>query len=760
MTNNTPQPAPGGLSVTASQQHFKLWVDGIYGFFRTPAGTMCYLETKARLGGAPSCYTDLTRSLVPAREALEVSQMNFNQLLQRDLDDHRIAKDLIEYVLKPPVTGLPGFFPPIVAVLLPFDSQERPLDAFPSPAEATFETDHLLNMPFKQLTYGQAFRTQFLVTDDHQPNPIHYGVVRWNPENTKLVIIDGQHRAMALLAIERTLSNSWSSSRKGARYEPFYRERVKALIQDARDAHLDLHLDQIEQPVTICWFPNSDVSQANPHKAARKLFVDVNNTARPPSRSRLILLSDTELENVFARELLNKLRDSEWQDKLPLFAVEYDNPRENITTPRRWSVISNLDILKACVMRAVFGPSQIIEKMDAGLAGGRPNWREMDDFMRKRLGVKDLLPLTFDDGPRQLERNRIGHEYFPINDEGKRRKILDAFFYKWGSGILDLLSSVEPYRAHITALKDRSTGWQPGNNIADLAKDALFEGVGMYWTLESEFELWEKRREESAPGAPEPAQTDSARAWILLRDEQRGLFRRRRCEIYLGSASEELLVSCDALYGTLNTYAAQVGLILAWASLHYVNDNTDPSVLAGHMGRLISQALKGSPVTSRDRRLVLLKNVEKPLNMLPRLDQPFAVHFRYFWLELLLVEQNHAELEAVGVNLEKTKELRDKARVHYVKFLVSERAKDVRRSSAELREADDGEARALALATEQIVEEQADAHKHWFGTPKPDARALIRAAVSECRQEDDGDQDANEEGCDEQTEDTAEDTAI
>ena len=95
-----------------------------------------------------------------------------------------------------------------------------------------------------------------------------------------------------------------------------------------------------------------------------------------------------------------------------------------------------------------------------------------------------------------------------------------------------------------------------------------------------------------------------------------------------------------------------------------------------------------------------------------------------------------------------------------MKFLVSERAKDVRRSSAELREADDGEARALALATEQIVEEQADAHKHWFGTPKPDARALIRAAVSECRQEDDGDQDANEEGCDEQTEDTAEDTAI
>jgi hypothetical protein len=385
----------------------------------------------------------------------------------------------------------------------------------------------------------------------------------------------------------------------------------------------------------------------------------------------------------------------------------------------------------------------------------------MDDFMRKRLGVKDLFPLTFDDGPRQLERNRLGHEYFPINDDEKRRKLLDAFFDKWGKGILDLLSSIEPYRAHITALKDRSIGWQPGNNIADLAKDALFEGVGMYWTLESEFELWEKRREESAEGVPEPAQTDSAKAWILLRDEQRGLFRRRRCEIYLGSDSEELLAKCDALYGTLNTYAAQVGLILAWASVHSVNDNLDPSDLASLMSRLISQTLKGSPVASRDRRLVLLKTAEKPLNMLPKLDQPFAVYFRYFWLELLLFEENHAELAAVGINLEKTKELRDKARIHYLRYLVSERAKDIRRASAELREADNGATRARELATEQIVEEQADAHKHWFGTPKPEARNLIWAAIMECGQADLDDQETPEQGIDEQIdEDNTEDTAI
>ena len=88
----------GGLA-TIGQKHFEHVIEGIYGTFETPAGKVAYLQTKAKVGGdGSSTHSKLIKALVPAREALNIQEMDFNQLLQRDLDDHRIATKLIEYV--------------------------------------------------------------------------------------------------------------------------------------------------------------------------------------------------------------------------------------------------------------------------------------------------------------------------------------------------------------------------------------------------------------------------------------------------------------------------------------------------------------------------------------------------------------------------------------------------------------------------------------------------------------------------------------
>jgi hypothetical protein len=87
----------GNLGSLGAKQHFTNVIDGIYGIFSTPAGSVYYLQTKAKIGGDGSSHSQLTRSLVPAREALNIHEMDFNQLLQRDLDDHRIATKLIPY---------------------------------------------------------------------------------------------------------------------------------------------------------------------------------------------------------------------------------------------------------------------------------------------------------------------------------------------------------------------------------------------------------------------------------------------------------------------------------------------------------------------------------------------------------------------------------------------------------------------------------------------------------------------------------------
>lgn len=94
------------------------------------------------------------------------------------------------------------------------------------------------------------------------------------------MVVDGQHRAMALLAIDRTIRKTWEESGPGARYKYFYENRVKDLLEKH-----PTDFGHIEVPVTILWFPDQFGQSHTTHKSARKLFVDVNKHARTPSES-------------------------------------------------------------------------------------------------------------------------------------------------------------------------------------------------------------------------------------------------------------------------------------------------------------------------------------------------------------------------------------------------------------------------------------------------------------------------------------------
>jgi hypothetical protein len=737
MTTNEQSTGLENLGTHSASEHFQNQIDGVYGMFSTPSGVVCYLQTKAKLGGDGSKHFQLTKSLVPAREALNVEEMDFNQLLQRDLDDHRIATTLIPYILNPPVNQLPGFFPPIVAVILPFDHSQNPVDHFELPIE-TFSFDAELNARFRMVTHSGAYRAQYMVDKNDQPTKVPIGCLRWNPDTAKLVIMDGQHRAMSLLAIQRTVSNTWDAAPRGSRYRPFYEESIRKMIDQAAKNGNPVDLNKVELPVTICWFPErpTDQLRIKPHMAARKLFVDVNNTAKQPSEARLVLLSDTKLENILARELLNRLRkDMEWRESFPLFGVEYDNPVASVSTPRRWSVVTNLEILKDAVIRAVFGPPKLISSMNASLSG-KPPLKEMDRQMRVQLKVSDLFAKEFHDGARLLQRDRLGNSYFPLNDSLMLNKLLDSFYGTWGRGILRLISGVEPYKAHLKALRDRYSDWTAAENVQTLAKDALFEGVGMFWTIEDGHELWldlcrEAKEEKRAP----PPQPDVSRAWNILDGEQKTEFRKRRSEVYLGSTQPHDIDECDALLKSLITYASQVGLVLAWASIcRSLGKGHDPLSVAEMLVLSINQTLCTGPVASRDRKRILLKQSQvkgfKPLNSLPKLEPAYANYFRYFWLELAFHE-NDANWSALQKpELEACKQMLDDARKSYINLLINERKK-VRAKDTDVLNLDPSLQvdKANELAKAEIVEEQSQAHQYWFGGKISDCRTRITMTI-------------------------------
>lgn len=732
----------GGIGSLGSQESFPNHIDGIYGTFSTPAGTVCYLQTKARLGADGSKHAQLTKALVPAREALNVEEMDFNQLLQRDLDDHRIATKLIPYILNPPPNSLPGFFPPIVAVLLPFNHQQQPLETFAPPTDTFDEDQHYGGSRFRMVTHMGAYRVQYIVGQDDQPLSVPIAVLRWNPETAKLVIMDGQHRAMSLLAIERTVNKSWHTATKGARYQPFYEEHVGKWLSQAKQEGRNIDLSKVELPVTICWFPESvgQNPRPRPHMAARKLFVDVNNTAKPPSEARLVLLSDTRLDNIFARELLNRLRrDEQWKTSFPLYGVEYDNPNASLTTPRRWSVVTNLEILKDAVIRTVFGPPKLVENMGASLQG-KPPLSAMDRHMRIQLKVDDLFQMEFHDGPRPLIRENLGNETFPLNDSNLHQKLLDAFYNEWGKGLLFLLCQVEPYKAHLQALRERYSTWTAADNIQTLAKDALFEGVGMFWTIEDGHLLWVNQKQEARDyKRPEPPQPDISKAWVILDGEQKKEFKKHRAKVYIGSDDDTDTEDCDQLYRGLITYAAQVGLALAWASIHKIAaPDCNPFDLAQKIAEAINHSLASGPTAQRNRKLILSKASKKdgfkPLNTLPRLEPSYAIHFRYFWLELMLFQENHRELASCGVDLVKAVQLLDSARKVYLKMLIDERRKLRLRDSSivALTTTKEQAEKATELAINEVLEEQAQAHRYWFGGTISDRREQIKNSLLLC----------------------------
>lgn len=615
---------------SGSRLTFRDYVQGTWGSFDTPAGRVDYIMTKARLGGeADTPERQLTKSLAPVREVMDAGDLDFNQLLQRDLDDHRVAVNLIPYLLKPQTTG-PAFFPPIVAVLLPFRSK-RPT-SFPALGElASVNADEA---SWQEQRAGSAFQVHRLLASDGQPHGANVGKLWWNRSESSLVVLDGQHRAMALLAIERTLTNSWQDT-SAVKYRSFYEHQVRRVLEQHGAGEPDL--SKVEVPVTVCWFPEQTGEGSRPHEAARKLFVDVNKEARPPSESRIILLSDAELSNVLTRSMLSELRSRSDESYLPLYAVEYDNPEVNSHRPARWSVLTNINLLKMAVNRCIFGPSKYLTNVAQGISG-KESELQRDEFMRNQLDLATLFERYFEDGGIPFDRDALGDKQFPL---GRMEAISARFKETWGRAILTLLSKTAPYAAHASALTKLKDDWHVADTFAALAHDALFGGVGVFWTLRDSHDHYLEHRDNTERRLPK---SDVIRAWEALKGKEED-FDQYRAQEYLASTRPERVKRCKDAYNVLNTHACQLGLVMTMGSLWEMRksqpggvDLKDLPAFAESLVDAWNSFFQIEHSRARDRKAAFNKTgITNPINQIGNMESAQAVYFRYFWMQALAV---------------------------------------------------------------------------------------------------------------------------
>lgn len=687
---------------------------GTWGDFVVQGSRVSYLQTKARIGTAAKDQEKRLASLLrPVREVLPTSKMDFNQLLQRDLDDHRVASTLVKYILAPEKLR-PVFFPPIVAALLPFQGT-RVTPQFASRAPIAEHKDNL--GVWSGYSFGSAFKFEkFMDEATGQEFEIKLGRLSWNPEEAKLVVIDGQHRAMALLAIDRTINDSWGES--GEKYKYFYESAIKEALKSVKAEEQRELVNSLEFPVTLIWFPDSNEQEPLHHEVARKLFVDINKNARAPSESRILLLSDNDLLSIFTRSLLNEFRTE--GNGLPIYAIEYDHPGRDQASSSKWSAISNVMILRDCVSRAVFGPSKFVKNL-AQVFGGRESPTERGAFMRDTLQVHDDIPEIVED----MKRSEINEERFP---RSKINFLQDRFLQTWGRLIFKLLSEIEPYSAHGAALTELKDAWATGGSTDTLARDAIYEGVGMYWTIRDAHAHWESenriRREDSKQQAK--PKTDIVKTWEALASKSIE-FKQRRARIYLGKASDEAVKEAEGAYQVFGTNACQLGLILA---LRSIVDKADLNIdqldtFSKEIVAAVNSALTSGGKGPYNRRLVFSRGIKPPLNHISKLDSPLSIYFRYFWLELLTTEEASSKItiSSVQANLD---ELRDKGRAVYVKLLTDYYAQAIRVESPNKAQEKVKE-QALAQANKALKA----ALTVWFNVPEEKWAAWVSESHSQ-----------------------------
>jgi hypothetical protein len=264
-----------------------LKVYGTYGVFKTPNSrqTIRIFSTFANKERG----RDLLKELKPMRERVKPSDIkDLGSLLQRDLNDSRVARNLVPYLLGTDGSTV-AFFPSVLGVLIP-----KEFIVHGSDLQYPVLTEKIDNESAVTYKWGDKwFAEIFKDTDDGSETTL--GVLNIDLSQTEIVVIDGQHRANAFRVVTGTFADKDSST-----YKPFYEQLIDNNDFTGFDADL---------PVTIIWFETPDSSKIDPALVSRRLFVDVNNTAKSVSNSRKILLNDRDPVALLTRFLYTRLAE-------------------------------------------------------------------------------------------------------------------------------------------------------------------------------------------------------------------------------------------------------------------------------------------------------------------------------------------------------------------------------------------------------------------------------------------------------------------
>lgn len=535
---------------------------GTYGEFSVGSGSSQiraqYLLTKIRPGQQGHWENQLASQMAPWREIFKIEELSFDELIQRDLDDSRVAHDLIPYLLGE--TGQHArFFPPVLAVLVPKrESRSGIGPRYPAPTTQG-----------QTVTFGDLFDFEKAVIEG-QVSPL--GVIRYNPQRSAIVIVDGQHRAMAILALHRQINQSWGA-------DPFAPYYSHLQVDPETVAHIEL-------PVCIIFFPDLHEDRLDLKakgvdlvSVCREIFIVVNRQAKQVSKSRELLLDDEDFAAFMMRRTLTRFKDrtndSPGAARIYSFAFgdsEADNGSQVMA--------GQLELCSAVALH----------KMHAAAGFGLPaafNLTKTADITDGRNVRNPIRPTEILTGANGAALESISRR------SAKTHKPDDVEFVAEKIGeltdriMLPLFDRLRPYASHNQAMRQLLEALNDPTALADpvqaKCRSLLFDGTGNRHVFEEHIgRLKENIADVKAQGQTVPTHLtqqltycDSVSRALLDREEAVKLHRSYilfNIDIPNFGGREKAIVEADvrelrargkAIFDTLSTQAFQLGYLMA-----------------------------------------------------------------------------------------------------------------------------------------------------------------------------------------------------
>lgn len=427
--------------ISGGKSALDVFLDGTIGTFcvstedgKSAGIEVRYLLTHVTLSEKQG-QTKLLSMLAPVREVFDLKQLDFDEIMQRDIEDSRVSLELIPYLLDTSTSGLIKLFPPIVAVALPLKPNSRvPAQNYRKVSKKFEDSAEHSGIKEFTITAGEKGEEQFQFFQNFRgETPLSEGAqLRLARDNCTLAIVDGQHRAMALLALYRNLTGGWSDATRSP-YEGYYKVWPEKEIRS-------YNLSELQLPVLICTFPQLDgeIDQdIDVVRAARRVFLTLNKTAKSVSDSRNKLLNDQDIVAECLRSTLSHIKALDVKDDtgMRIWNVELDQERDRvkIASDVAFTGVSHLYHIADHLLMG--NPAHGIE---ARGKMGAP--KKKLDTAYERLALKDEL----------TQEHRDANNKFNYSDEMK-----ELFRKQWSelyTPIIDrIFAKVHPYAAFARA---------------------------------------------------------------------------------------------------------------------------------------------------------------------------------------------------------------------------------------------------------------------------------------------------------------------